>query len=189
MKNVVGGLIFVATLALSGNVVAEAPQGKPADKSNKPPSSVIDGIEVPYEVLEYAQMQNQGYAITKVVRASRYGRPAYRLRVDNDDQLYDDNCIFLWYGMDWKLFGESKANAPISPFSKTKHDAGRVPLASEPTKPDEETHQDRISSPDTRHQSPAPLQDDESQYQDQNSTPRHRAPSVPISQPIRELSL
>lgn len=189
MKNVIAGLIFVATLALSSNVVAEAPQTQLVVAPSKPPSSVIDGIEVPYEVLEYAQMQNQGYAVTKVVRSSRDGKPAYQLRVDNDDQLYDDNCIFLWYGMDWKLLGESKANALISPFSNIKRDTDVAPLVSEPTKPDEGTQQHHTPQPDTGHQSPAPSQDGTPQDPGQNPIPRHRAPRVPNPMPIQEPSL
>lgn len=188
MKNIVAGLIFVTTLIMSGNVVAEAPQEQRVDVPNKPPSSVIDGIEVPYEVLEYAQMKNQGYAVTKVVRSSRDGEPAYQLRVDNDDQLYDDSCIFLWYGMDWKLLGESKANVLTSGYSSIRQGSNNTLPVPEPAHSDEETRQNDSPQPDTRYQTTPPVQGDSLPDRNQDPAPRHRAPRVPSSLPSQEPS-
>lgn len=82
---------------------------------HKLPSSMIDGIDVPYEVLEYAQMKYQGHAVTKVERTYRGSEQVYRLRVDRDDIPDDYNSIILLYTLKWKLIGEEMMVAPPKP--------------------------------------------------------------------------
>ena len=78
-------------------------------------SSMIDDIEVPYDVLEYVQLTYDGHAVTKAERVVRNGEQLYKLRVDRDDQLTDYNSIALLFTMDWKLIGTERAATPPPP--------------------------------------------------------------------------
>jgi hypothetical protein len=80
-----------------------------------PPSSTIDGVDVPYEVLEYAQLEYQGHAIDKVTKINRGGQEMYRLRVAPSSAAQDYECIFLLYGIDWKLIADEKVAPPVIP--------------------------------------------------------------------------
>lgn len=78
-------------------------------------TSVIDDIEIPYEVLEYVQLTYDGHAVTKAEKVIRNGQDVYKLRVDRDDQINDNESIALLYSMTWKLIGNERAEAPPAP--------------------------------------------------------------------------
>jgi hypothetical protein len=78
------------------------------------PPSMIDDIEVPNDVLMYVQMEYQGHAVTKASKISRNGGEVYRLLVDSDDKLYNNEFIYLLYDLNWQLIGEEKNQpAPV----------------------------------------------------------------------------
>lgn len=110
LKLVVFALI-TTVLSMANPSVANTPENTKV-ASHKLPSSTINGIEVPYEVLEYAQNKYQGHAVTQALKGFRNGQPVYQLRVDDDDNLYDDDCIYLFYDMKWKLLDDKKAFVP-----------------------------------------------------------------------------
>ena len=75
---------------------------KPATEMPVP----FDDVSVPYEILMYAQVAYQGYAVTDAIKISWAGQEAYQLRIDNDSDPNDSNGMYLIYGMEWKLITE-----------------------------------------------------------------------------------
>lgn len=116
MKKLFATLLTVGTLFFAASAQATAPQTQEEfNATANPPASMIDGIEVPYNVLEYAQMKYQGHAVTQVQRVYRGSEQVYRLRVDRDDIPDDFNSIMLFYNLKWKLIGDEKMIAPQVP--------------------------------------------------------------------------
>lgn len=108
-------------------------------------TNVIDGIEVPQEVLEYVQLTYDGHAVTKAQRTVRDGQNVYRLRVDRDDLQNDYSSFSLIFSTDWKLLGRERAEVPkpkpepvkVKPQDKPKPENEDKPQQERP-KPEQE---------------------------------------------------
>ena len=106
---VFGGVLLVVSLSQTVTVESQENDAPPVQAPVRElPSSVINNIKVPYEVLMNAQLEYQGYAVTKAAKVTHKGRSAYRLTVDRDDQPYNNQVIYLLYDMNWQLLGEEK---------------------------------------------------------------------------------
>lgn len=112
MKKSIVLLGILIGLLITQPAHASAPEVSESVKHSMP-ASLIDNVEVPYEVLEYAQMKYQGFAVTQVVKNYRNNESVYVLRVDNDDIPNDFHSINLIYSANWKLLGEEKMTAPV----------------------------------------------------------------------------
>lgn len=113
MKKFIICTLLLGTVFISTPAQANAPETA-STVPHKLPSSMIDGIEVPFEVLDYAQMKYQGYAVTQVRKVYRGNEQVYRLRVDRDDIPDDYDSIILLYSLKWKLIGDEKMVAPAA---------------------------------------------------------------------------
>jgi hypothetical protein len=111
---------FISNFNAQPTFVSSDPIGRniPASESKNPtrqtpiPTSTIDSIDVPYTVLEYAQITYQGRAIDRVKKSIRNNQEIYIVRVSPDTSAEDTDCIFLAYDMQWKLLGEEKSLPP-----------------------------------------------------------------------------
>ncbi len=111
MKKVLIVGVLIGTLLFAASANANTPETAIVTP-HKPPPSMIDGIEIPYEVLEYAQLKYQGYAVTQASRTFHGGQAVYQLRVDRDDIPDDYDSIILLYDMKWKLIADERMVAP-----------------------------------------------------------------------------
>lgn len=121
--------LIIVLLNIGGS--ATTAQTSPTDDPSLDPRgwrvfSVIDGIEIPEEVLIQIQMDHQGYAATKASITHRNGQQHYSLRVDRNDDPSDYNSFYLLYDMNWQLVGRENTVAPPPP-----------PPAPEAPKPDD----------------------------------------------------
>ncbi len=131
MKKRIAAGIAIICIGLSGATVLHAQgQSSVPTETTKPvyPLSYIDDIGVPFEVLDYAQMKYQGFAVTQARKSYYQGQSAYRLRVDRDSSPDDYDSIHLYYDMNWKLLGEERMVAPPVP----------VPVPEPPSEPQPE---------------------------------------------------
>lgn len=109
---VVSGFTFGSMRLVSGQQASlESPAITP-EFTMSGVTSVIDGIEIPQEVLEYVQLTYDGHAVTKAEKTARDGQDVYRLRVDRDDVLNDYSSFSLIFSKEWKLLGREKAEVP-----------------------------------------------------------------------------
>lgn len=168
MKKILLPIAIIAVLGLGGRVLANTPESTP-NASTGMPSSVINSIEVPYNVLDYAQMKHQGYAVTHATRSTYRGEQVYRLHVDNDDILYDDDYILLIFDLNWKLMNEQKTRVQVR----------QKPNQSSQPKP-EQGHQSDIVTPEEPRQESA----DEDEPAEQED-PEEQVPDTP-EKPIIE---
>lgn len=118
MKKLILVTILVSLIILGNPVLAEdtsqlKEKPRPNTTSNTIPGSVIDDILVPYDVLEYAQLQYQGYAITYVKKIIKDGKEVYSAQVNRDDSNLTHDGYILYYDMHWKLIEEGKYEAPV----------------------------------------------------------------------------
>lgn len=102
-------------------------------------SEVIDGIKVPLDIIMYAQLKYQGWAITKASRTMHDGKKAYSLRVDRDSDSTDYKSLYLIYSTKWKLLKVQKMEPPV-------------------VAPTPEHEEEEVSAPDNRStvENPAP---------------------------------
>ena len=117
MKKIVfGSLVTVVVVVSSLSVVRgeRDPVTPPTAVRTTPGmlTNMIDGIDVPWEILEYIQMKYEGYAVTKADKIKRGNSELYRLRVDRDDQPGDYDSLAVLFDMQWKLVGEEKYASP-----------------------------------------------------------------------------
>jgi hypothetical protein len=111
------------------------------------PPSVIDGIEVPNDVLMSIQMEYPGHAVTKATKVSRGRTTLYQLTVDQDDQLYNNRLIYVFYDVNWQLVRSERftpTSDQIKPQKEEKKEenqegrgGGFLDEGVEPTNPDE----------------------------------------------------
>jgi hypothetical protein len=141
-------LIFIG---VSSNALANTPGTTtvgqtPTSVTPTLPSSMIDNIEVPFDVLNYIQTEHQGYAATQVSKISRDGKQLYRLRVDRDSVPDDYDSIYLLYDMEWKLLGEEKMMAPPPPVQVLPQSQTSVPLTEsrQPQNPNQNPSTDNV---------------------------------------------
>lgn len=111
MKKFIALALIIISLGVSSTVVAVAQQPDvPVPVSIDPtmPPSMIDDVQVPYEIVNYAQLKYQGSAITQASKVWSGGKEVYRLRVAHDALVTDPNDMYLTYDMKWKLITEDK---------------------------------------------------------------------------------
>lgn len=109
---VISGFTFGSMRLVNGQQASlESPQVTPEFKMSGI-TNVIDGIEIPQEVLEYVQLTYDGHAVTKAEKTVRDGQEVYRLRVDRDDVINDHSSFSLLFSKDWKLLGRERAEVP-----------------------------------------------------------------------------
>lgn len=116
-------LVSILTITLFGlGSIAKAdnrvPSGQlpPTNPNTRRLVSTIDGIDVPYDVLNYIQTEYMGHTVTQANKIERDGRQAYRLRVDRDDLANDYESFYLIYDSSWKLIsGKEKIQPPPPP--------------------------------------------------------------------------
>src|SRR5690606_28469497 len=115
-------VIFLALFFISDYAVAQnslMPENTlPDNYKIQPPATdmppvTIDNINVPHEILVYAQIAYQGYAVTQAKETTWNGEKAYQLRIDNDSNPHDNNGMYLLYNADWKLIDEKPYYAPL----------------------------------------------------------------------------
>lgn len=145
MKKLIALGLLLGTVFMTAPTQANAPDPTNVDTATpvKPPASMIDNTEVPYDVLEYAQMKYQGHAVTQVRKVYRGNEQVYRLRVDRDDIPDDYDSIILLYTLKWKLIGDEKLVAPpkprfippVQPDPQPRDEARQQPRE-EPSKPE-----------------------------------------------------
>ena len=116
MKRLIVLGLIASVIGIGGNM-ADAQNALPAVQPSRTvpmrPSSVIDDIAVPLEVLNNIQLEFQGYAVTEARKLVRNGQEAYRLRIDRDDDRTDYESFYLTYDKDWFRIGDKeKAAAP-----------------------------------------------------------------------------
>jgi hypothetical protein len=113
------------------------------------PPSVIDGIEVPNDVVMSIQMEYPGHAVTKAAKVSRGETTLYQLTVDQDDQLYNNKLIYVFYDMNWEWLRDERftpTQIEAKPQKEEKKDEekpedrgdGFLDEGVEPTNPDED---------------------------------------------------
>src|SRR5574338_873096 len=119
MKSIKVLCLIVATITISGLVTVKSNAVSSPKISNSGkvlqamPASMITGVMVPYDVLEYAQLKYTGYAVIEATKVYYNSQQVYRLRVDRDDQINDFNSIYLYYDLNWKLITEDKTPPPM----------------------------------------------------------------------------
>jgi hypothetical protein len=106
-KLLLGG--FISLLLSFGSVAIAVTPAANTEASTPLPSSNVDGVDVPFEVLDYVQMKYQGYAVTG---ASRTGS-GYQLRANNSDVPSGGKTIYLSYDSKWHLLNDRQVNAPV----------------------------------------------------------------------------
>jgi len=111
---ILGTFLFVGTTGADTDIKNRLPidYEVKAPASNMEPTT-IDGVPVPYEVLVYAQVVYQGYAVTQARETTWNGSKAYQLRIDNDSNPHDANGMYLLYDVEWKLIDNKPLNAPL----------------------------------------------------------------------------
>jgi hypothetical protein len=126
MKKQVLSFLTVSVLAFGSTalVTAQSSTGQTNQESQPVSSvtrdmlvSVIDGIEVPFEVVEYAQVEYQGHAIIKAEKTRRGGQEVYQLTVSRDTAV-NPGDIYLIYDMNWELIDDAKVPEPPKPEPK-----------------------------------------------------------------------
>lgn len=133
---VVSGFVFGSMRLVSGQQAnLESPPITP-EFTMSGVTSVIDGIEIPQEVLEYVQLTYDGHAVTKAEKTVREGLDVYRLRVDRDDIQNDYTSFSLIFSRDWKLLGKEKAEVPVPKPQPTPKERQVKPESEEKEKPE-----------------------------------------------------
>jgi len=126
------------------------------------PSTVIDKVSVPFDVLTYAQLEYQGHAVTKVYKVRYGGESAYRLRVDRDDDPSDYKSHYLIFDKEWRLLDEAKVKKPVV-IKENKQDKKKE-------KPKEEKKQEVVTDePPTYRREPEPRLPDEDTDENNNN--------------------
>jgi hypothetical protein len=105
-------IIFGATNLVTALTPQANPETVPIQYATEMPPTIIDDVAIPYDVLMYAQMKYQGYAVTQAGIVTINGTQTYRLRVDRDSNPSDFDSIYLLYDMNWQLLGDQKTVAP-----------------------------------------------------------------------------
>lgn len=125
MKKHIVLVLAILLLSMVGVPVANTQESgtqTPADQpSSRQVTAVLDGIEVPMDVLMYAQTEYVGHAITKAEKISRDSKQLYRLRVDRDTSPDDHESFYLLYDEQWKLIGRESSAPPPPPPSPATH--------------------------------------------------------------------
>ncbi len=104
-------LLALTNVAVLDSVGAQTDQTVvSAAATHNLPTSVIDDIEVPYEVLDYVHMTYQGHAVINAHKLRRGGQEVYRLQIAADEKSIDS--IYLFYDMNWQLLGDEKFAPP-----------------------------------------------------------------------------
>jgi hypothetical protein len=98
----------------------------------------IDDVPVPYNVLVYAQVVYQGFAVTQAEEITIYGKKAYRLRVDNDSNPNYSKGFYLIYDENWKIIEKKPLINPapkrnIQVVEEPIKEQVASPVVSEPT--------------------------------------------------------
>lgn len=100
-------------------------------------STLINGIDVPFEVLMYAQLEYQGHAVTYAEKVTWNGQAAYRLRVDRDIYRDDYDSFYLYFDMGWNLLRDEKLQAlPTPPPAPEPQPATPAPESETQTEPE-----------------------------------------------------
>jgi hypothetical protein len=169
MKRIFAAVLTVIALSISNAAVATTP-GSSSQTPEKLPSSIVDGIEVPFEVLDYAQMKYQGHAVTRAEKIFWNGRQVYRLWVDNSD-VADGDSRMLLYDMNWRLLGDDKVAAPPQPtYTNYESQQGRP---SRPVKPEGRENQGPREEEDRPTED---IEEEEDEEDDEYEIPRGRRP-------------
>lgn len=160
----IGSIVALITI-FATPATATTPEN-PETSTQKPPPSMIDGIEVPFDVINYAQMKYQGHAITEVSKIKRGGKDVYKVRVDNDDIPDDYDSIILFYSMKWKLLDKDKLTPTpkpaYTPQRSNSNDGSEAEKDKEPRSENNENDkpQERRSETPTEPDDPPPSDDD-----------------------------
>lgn len=109
MKLLIASCLSIIAIAFTGTATVRA---APVDEKKYEHFSVIDNVNVPLDVLVYAQTEYLGHAVTQVVEINRGNHKLYQLRVDRDDIPDDHESIHLIYDKDWHLLGDQKIAPP-----------------------------------------------------------------------------
>lgn len=136
MKLAISFGIGVAILAWGSMVSAQTNQTTDSSFRQEVPSVPIDGIDIPISVLTYAQMEHQGYAVTKAQKLQHNNKEAIRLLVDRDDMSTGYDGKHLFFDATWKLLDDKDLEAPGPVITPTP--VLEKPAETEPEKPGEE---------------------------------------------------
>jgi hypothetical protein len=126
MKKLIVVGLFIITLAFSGLTFVQTPYSSAAPDPPTPvvvndnTASMIDDIQVPLEIVLYAQTKYQGSAITHASKVFRNGKQLFSLRVDTDTVADDYTSIYLLYDEKWQLVSEDKLAPPQPRKVETK---------------------------------------------------------------------
>jgi hypothetical protein len=146
MKRIIATVLILAGVGLQNIATAQtAPSGQlpPTNPATNRLSSTVDGIDIPYDVLNYIQTEYVGQTVTQANRITRDGKPAYRLRVDHDDVASDYESFYLVYDASWKLIsGKEAIQQPATSSTQPKQGS---------TKEDKKTEQSSPSNHRGRH--------------------------------------
>jgi hypothetical protein len=134
VKKVFAAALAILLISASTPVVAYTP-GQGGSREASPPASMIDNIEVPFDVIEYVQGKYLGYAVTRAEKITRDGKQVYRLLVDRDDITTDYTGFYLLYDASWKLIGEEKMTAPPKPAVRTQSTDTQKKTQDQPPQP------------------------------------------------------
>jgi hypothetical protein len=118
--------IFGATNLVTAQTPQANPETVPIQYVTEMPPTIIDDVAIPYDVLMYAQMKYQGYAVTQAGIVIINGTQTYRLRVDRDSNPSDFDSIYLLYDMKWQLLGDQKTIAPPVVENEDKDNKDKV---------------------------------------------------------------
>jgi hypothetical protein len=77
------------------------------------PTTFINDLEIPHEILEYVQLKHQGYAVTHATQLTRNGLRFYELRVDRGTGYNSHESIYMYFDADWKEIQVTEL--PIAP--------------------------------------------------------------------------
>ncbi len=136
MKLLVSFGISIAILAWGSIVSAQTTQPTTSEYKQDVPSVPINGIDVPLSVLMYAQMEYQGYAVTKAQKTTLNNAEVIRLLADRDDVSSGYDGKYLFFDRTWKLleYKEIVPPGPVQKQDKKQEDAN--PEKKEPEKVD-----------------------------------------------------
>jgi hypothetical protein len=110
MKRLIALALIIILFGATSRTIALAPKSTSVNyvPDSFSPASVIDGIEVPFDVEAYVQLQYQGCAVIQAKKIIYHDQSAFRLLIDHDSMPYGSNSFYLLYDMNWKLLGEQK---------------------------------------------------------------------------------
>lgn len=133
MKRLIIFALIVALLGFGGHTLADTPPTTENDISPQGwrPVSVIDGVEVPEEILLEVQMEHQGYAVVKALKTRRSGQTAYMLRLESGNRA--QRAFYLLYDQAWVAIGREEVVPKPEPVPTEETAQPPLPVVEIPT--------------------------------------------------------